>query len=66
MEAWHYDAAYEMNCSEKEHSLICTAENLKCTDIFPSVMKAVAVHLKFPDARFHLKNTVLNFIWPFI
>ena len=22
MEAWHYDAACEMNCSEKEHSLI--------------------------------------------
>ena len=35
MEAWHYDVAYEMNCSEKEHSLICTIENLLCCVYVP-------------------------------
>ena len=65
---------YEINCSEKEHSLIRMTENLLCC------VSALIVFLpdqgdegcsctlsKFPDARFNLKShTVVNFIWPFI
>ena len=60
---------YEMNCSEKEHSLIRMTENLLCC-VFLLIFfipdqgdEGCSCTLsKLPDARFHLKNhTVLNF-----
>ena len=61
---------HEMNCSEKEHSLICRTENLLCSvsSFLIRVMKAVAVHCRsFTDARLNLKShTMLNSTWPFI
>ena len=65
---------YEMNCSEKEHSLICTTGKLLCCVSVPIFFlpdqgdEGCSCTLsKFPDARFNLKShTVLNFIWPFI
>ena len=65
---------YEMNCSEKEHSLIRTTENLLCC-VFVLIFflpdqgdEGCSCTLsKFPGARFNLKShTVLDFIWPFI
>ena len=63
---------YEMNCSEKERSLISTTKNLLCCVcvlIFSlpgqGDESCSCTLSKFLDARFHLKNhTVLNFIWP--
>ena len=65
---------YEMNCSEKEHSLIRTTENLLCCVSVPIFYlpdqgdEGCSCTLsKFPDARFDLKShAVLNFIWQFI
>ena len=65
---------YEMNCGEKERSLICTTENL-LWGVFVLIFflpdqgdgGCSCMLSKFPDARFHLKHhTVLNFIWPFV
>ena len=53
---------YEMNCSEKEHSLIHTTENLLCCVSVPIFFlpdlgdEGCSCTLsKFPDARFNLK-----------
>ena len=65
---------YEMNCSKKEHSLICMTGNLLCCVSVPIFFLlgqgdegCSCTLLKFADARFNLKShTVLDFIWPFI
>ena len=60
---------YEMNCDEKEQSLIRTTKNLPCCvsiPIFflPDQGDEGCTLSKFPDARFNLKShTVLNFIY---
>ena len=59
---------YEMHCSEKEHSLIRTTENLLCCVSVPIVFlpdqgdEGYSCTLsKFPDARFNMKShTVLT------
>ena len=52
-----------MNCSEKEHSLICATGNLLCCVLVPIFVLpdqgdegCSCTLLKFPDARFDLKS----------